>query len=111
MRRTNKATIKVDGDLMRKKIEEKGMNMAEFGRDLGYDTTFISHTIARGTMTKPSYTLVSHALNCYKDELLLKEPEVSEMKIVETAPANDDLLDEIKRSNELLEKILAALTN
>ena len=73
--------VRINGDLLRERIAEKGISMAEASVQLGYINSYIRNAVKSGTIRGGVLDMVNHLYDIETDDLVLRDqPEVKKLE-------------------------------
>lgn len=68
--------VRINGDLLRERITEKGISMAEASVQLGYSNSYIRNAVKSGTIRGGVLDMINHLYGIETDDLVFKkQPE------------------------------------
>ncbi len=74
----------INGDKLRKLIEDRKLTNRQVSADIGYSSWYISNCISRGYIGTPAIKLLEKLYNIKYDDYKIEEPEIEEEPVVET---------------------------
>ena len=67
--------IKIDGEKLRASVEKRGLKQTDVSRGIGWEGSYISHCVARNTITAASMRMLEVLYDIKPEEYEYREPE------------------------------------
>ena len=97
--------IKIDGEMLRRAIYDKGLVPTKMSQEMGLNNCYISHCIGEGSISPGSARMIEVMFGIKPEEYFYKEPEPEPEPVVEEPAAEEPAVVMPKVDEEFWERL------